>query len=66
MAKCKDCGTVYRNMDHSVYECATAGGKEAQRMMGYSETMGTIGQQVADQIADETTPPVLVGTTDAF
>jgi len=31
--KCKDCGTTYRNMDHSVYDCAMAGGKEAQRMM---------------------------------
>lgn len=36
MPKCKDCGTTYRNMDHSVYECAQAGGKDAQAMMeGY-------------------------------
>lgn len=33
MPKCKDCLTVYRNMDHSVYDCAQAGGKEARRMM---------------------------------
>jgi hypothetical protein len=66
MPKCKDCGTTYRNMDHSVYDCATAGGKDAQRMMGYSETMGSIGQEVADQIADEATAPAFVGTTNAF
>lgn len=48
MPKCKDCGTVYRNMDHSVYDCAQAGGREAQRMMAPKFCPSTYGGLTCD------------------